>query len=318
VAGILFAVLYSAGLSLIRLAIPADWTAGSSDWLEANARAIELALNLVPYAGIAFLWFIGVIRDHLGDVEDRLFVTIFLGSGLLFLALTFMGAAMASGLLSSYAVAPDIIVEGGVFTYGREVMFRVINVYAIRMAGVFMITLGTIWMRTGLMHRGWTVFTYALALMVALWPGLCSGWMVWSQTNCYQISLIRSQLAQAVVVDAEMVSYFVYHCMFDLGADALEVPTADEFNGALVKGDGVGGDQLVAGGAFGQGNAVVKAEDHAPSIQTGGAVFMGPGPVIDQDFDILQLLLEVKGQIGQRFDNQCFKCFSRQAGVAAS
>jgi hypothetical protein len=166
VAGILIAVLYSAGLTLIRLAIPTDATADSGVWMETNARAISLALNLVPYAGIAFLWFIGVIRDRLGDVEDRFFATIFLGSGLLFLALTFMGAALAGSLLSSYAAAPDTIIAGGVFTYGREVMFQVINVYAIRMAGVFMMTLGTIWLRSGVMHRGWALLTYALALVL--------------------------------------------------------------------------------------------------------------------------------------------------------
>ena len=31
-----------------------------------------------------------------------------------------------------------------------------------------MISLGTIWLRTGLMHRGWAFVTYALALMLLL------------------------------------------------------------------------------------------------------------------------------------------------------
>ncbi|MFO7661104.1 MAG: hypothetical protein R6X18_00785 [Chloroflexota bacterium] len=166
VAGILFALLYGASVTLIRLAIPEEATVDSDVWLETNARAISLALNLVPYAGIAFLWFIGVIRDRLGDVEDRFFATIFLSSGLLFLALTFIGAALAGGLLSSFAAAPETIVSGGVFTYGREVMFQVINVYAIRMASVFMLTLGSIWLRSGLMHRGWALLTYGLALVL--------------------------------------------------------------------------------------------------------------------------------------------------------
>jgi hypothetical protein len=185
VAGILFAVLYGASLVLIRLVIPAGSAAGSGAWLDNNARAVDLALNLVPYAGIAFLWFIGVIRDRLGDLEDRFFATVFLGSGLIFLALTFAGAALAGGLLSSYAVAPRAIMESGVFTYGREVMFHIINVYAVRMAGVFMISLGTIWIRTGLMHRGWAIVTYALALVLlvsigySLWVSLIfPGWVL--------------------------------------------------------------------------------------------------------------------------------------------
>jgi hypothetical protein len=167
IAGIIFALLFGTGVALIRISIPAD-PAAESIWLETNSRTISLALNLVPYAGIAFLWFIGVIRDRLGDLEDRLFATVFLGSGLLFLALTFVGAALAGGLLSSYTVAPSTLVDSGVFTYSRAVMYQTINVYAMRMAGVFMISLGTIWLRTGLMRRGWALLTYALALILLL------------------------------------------------------------------------------------------------------------------------------------------------------
>jgi hypothetical protein len=168
IAGIIFAVLYGASLVLIRLSIPADVAAADPVWLKNNAGTISLALFLVPYAGIAFLWFIGVIRDLFGELEDRLFATVFLGSGLLFLAMTFIGAALAGALVSSYANAPGGVMESGIFTYNREVMYRIINVYSFRMAGVFMISLGTIWYRTGLMHRGWAFLTYALALVLLL------------------------------------------------------------------------------------------------------------------------------------------------------
>jgi hypothetical protein len=167
IAGILFALLFGAGLVLIRISIPAD-PAAENNWLETNAKTIALALNLIPYAGIAFLWFIGVIRGQMGELEDRLFATVFLGSGLLFLALTFAGAALAGGLLSSYRAAPDALVVSGVFTYSREVIYHTINVYAMRMAGVFMISLGTIWLRTGLMRRGWALLTYILALVLLM------------------------------------------------------------------------------------------------------------------------------------------------------
>jgi hypothetical protein len=167
IAGILFALLYGTSLVLVRISIPSD-PAAESAWLETNATKVSLALNLVPFAGIAFLWFIGVSRDRLEDLEDRLFATVFLGSGLLFLAMTFVGAALAGGLLSSYLVAPSALVESGLFTYSRAVMYQIINVYAIRMAGVFMISLGTIWLRTGLMQRGWAFLTYALALVLLL------------------------------------------------------------------------------------------------------------------------------------------------------
>lgn len=80
---------------LVRLSIPAYPAIDNAAWTEANSGKIALALNLVPYAGIAFLWFIGVIHDRLANSEDRFFATVLLGSGLLFLALTFAGAALA-------------------------------------------------------------------------------------------------------------------------------------------------------------------------------------------------------------------------------
>jgi hypothetical protein len=59
-------------------------------------------------------------------------------------------------------------VQSGVLTYSRKVIYHVFNIYAIRMAGVFMISLATIWLRTGLMHRGWAFLTYVLALLLLL------------------------------------------------------------------------------------------------------------------------------------------------------
>ena len=68
---------------------------------------MALALNLVPFAGIAFLWFIGVLRDRLGEREDRFFATVFLGSGLLFLAMLFISAAVAGGIIIAHTADPQ-------------------------------------------------------------------------------------------------------------------------------------------------------------------------------------------------------------------
>ncbi len=164
-AGILFSLLYGTALVLIRISIPGDIMA-NPDWLDQYSRLVTLALNLVPYAGIAFIWFIGVIRDHLGDREDRFFSTVFLGSGLLFLALTFVSAALVGGILSTYQVEKNLIINTGLYTYNRAVIYNIINIYAVRMAGVFMISISTIWIRTGSMHKGWSFLTYGLALIL--------------------------------------------------------------------------------------------------------------------------------------------------------
>ena len=167
IAGILFAVLFSTSVTLIRLSVPANPGDGGM-WLAANTGGISLALNLMPFAGIAFLWFIGVVRDRLGRLEDQFFSTVFFGSGLLFLAMTFASAALAGGILASSSVTPGNLIDSGVYSFGRAVMYQISNVYAIRMGGVFMISLATIWVRSQTMPRGLVFLTYALALVLLL------------------------------------------------------------------------------------------------------------------------------------------------------
>src|SRR5262245_35138523 len=98
IAGVLFAILLTTALVLIRLAAPSE---GShfAEWVAdpARRRMVVVALNLVPFAAIAFLWFIGVVRDRIGEREDRFFATVFLGSGLLFVAMLFVASAVTAG-----------------------------------------------------------------------------------------------------------------------------------------------------------------------------------------------------------------------------
>src|SRR4051794_4972959 len=98
IAGIAFSLLLITCLLLLQVSVPRH-PLEPGTWLAQNTGGVELALNLVPFAGIAFLWFIGVVRDRIGTLEDRLFSTVFLGSGLLFLAMLFASAAVAGGLL---------------------------------------------------------------------------------------------------------------------------------------------------------------------------------------------------------------------------
>lgn len=167
VAGILFALLLGISIVLIRVSIPAD-PADGGEWLKERANTVALALSLVPLAGIAFLWFIGVVRDRIGQLEDRFFSSVFFGSGLLYLAMMFVSAALAGGLLSAYAIMPTQLLESGLYTFTRSVMWRVTNIYAIRMAGAFMISLGTIGVRTGTMPRWLAFLTYGLASVLLL------------------------------------------------------------------------------------------------------------------------------------------------------
>jgi hypothetical protein len=178
VAGILFAVLFTTSMVLIRLALPEALRGrDTAAWLQGNTTTITLALTLVPFAGIAFLWFMGVVRARQGRLEDQFFATVFLGSGLLFLAMMFASAAIAGGILSSYAIDAGVLTNSGVLTFGRAVMYAITNVYAIRMAGVFMMSLSAIWMRTGVMPRVFVLLTIALALLLLVSSNL-SLWLI--------------------------------------------------------------------------------------------------------------------------------------------
>jgi hypothetical protein len=178
IAGIVFAVLFTISDVLFRLALPEDLSRSSTTaWLQINTSSISLALMLVPFAGIAFLWFVGVIRDRLGEFEDQFFATVFFGSGLLFLAMMFVSAAIIGGLLTSFAVMSDTLIQSGVVHFARSLVFTIMNIYAIRMAGVFMLSLGTIWLRTRMMPRPLVFLTYALALAMLLTINL-SLWLI--------------------------------------------------------------------------------------------------------------------------------------------
>jgi hypothetical protein len=167
VVGILFSLLFSTSLVLLRSAIPEDPAAGM-DWIQAGASQIALALKLMPFAGIAFIWFIGVMRDRMGEYEDRFFSAVFYGSGLLFLCMVFVSTAIAGGILATAHFIEDTTLQSQALYFGRAVMFQISNIYALRMAGVFMISLGTIWWRTGLMPRWLALITYLLAVTLLL------------------------------------------------------------------------------------------------------------------------------------------------------
>jgi hypothetical protein len=167
VAGILFSILLLTSLILIRISVPAS-AQEAGGWLASNWNLVDLALNILPFAGIAFLWFIGVVRDRLGSNEDRFFATVFLGSGLLFLAMLFSSAAVAGGIISLYGVAPGTLINSNVYALGRALTYEYMNVYSMRMAGVFMISTCTLSLRTGIVPRWMAIVGLVLALFLLL------------------------------------------------------------------------------------------------------------------------------------------------------
>jgi hypothetical protein len=203
VAGILFSILFIISVVLVRLSVPAN-PQDAGTWLATNGRNVGLALNLVPFAGVAFLWFIGVVRDRIGQYEDRLFSTVFLGSGLLFLAMLFASSAVAGGVITTYGSTPGQLMDPSTYGFGRSVTYELTNTYAIKMAGVFMISTCTLFLRLKLMPPWMAFLGYALALLLLLSIGYNS-WVslvfpLWTFVLSVQILIgnYRKETARAV------------------------------------------------------------------------------------------------------------------------
>ena len=127
-----------------------------------------VALYLIPFAGLAFLWFIGVIRDRIGHAEDRLFATVFMGTGLLFVAMLFVAAAIAGGLITAQAHSGSTKLSPEVWRFGRHTTFLVLTVFAMRMAGAFALVTTTIGLRIGILPRWLVAFGIVVAVVLLL------------------------------------------------------------------------------------------------------------------------------------------------------
>jgi hypothetical protein len=164
-AGVLFALLFGTVIVLLRLRMP-EGIKDSAEWLSVNHTGLTTAAVLMPFAGISFLWFIGVVRDGFGHYEDRFFATVVFGSGILFLAMMFVATAVSAGLVAMNTGVVDQAAHEEVVDFGKMVVLSTTKTYAVRMAAVFMISSATIWLRTGLMPKWLAFLSYLVALSI--------------------------------------------------------------------------------------------------------------------------------------------------------
>ncbi|MFB0620478.1 hypothetical protein [Streptomyces sp. AGS-58] len=168
-AGVVFALLLAAAIVLVRLGIPEGADAiGARGFTDPGRRdALRTALALVPFAGIFFLWFIGAVRAHVGDAEDRFLATVFLGSGLVFTAMMF-GASAAAGAVLAVAHPAGAAPAPATWDFGRHFAYTLMTGYAMRMAAVFVSSLSVIGHRLGVLPRWLTVLGVLTALTLLL------------------------------------------------------------------------------------------------------------------------------------------------------
>ena len=170
VAGIVFSILLITSQVMIWRSIPPNPLSSPVE-LAQKAASVGFALNLIPFAGVAFLWFVAVVRDRLGIYEDRFFATVLLGSGLLYIAMMFTGVALSSALIAQVGRGTEELASSGAYALGREQIGRLMGVFSTKMAAVFMFTTSRIFWRTRILPRPMMYFSYALAILFLVSTG---------------------------------------------------------------------------------------------------------------------------------------------------
>lgn len=143
--GVLFAVLFTVALVLVRqgpgLDDP-DATYAAFYASDAQNLLVTVGLYIVPFAGIACLWHMIATRTYLQALAPTTAIPAWLqlASGVLFVALVFAGTATAGGvaLLSRFsgAAPPSPDIARALAAVGYTMVF----VYAVRAAGMCIIT----------------------------------------------------------------------------------------------------------------------------------------------------------------------------------
>jgi len=163
--GIVFAGLFTAGLVLInqipRLDSP-DSTYAAFYATGSGGVLVTVGLYIVPFAGIAFLYFMMAFRALLDRPAD-LTQGLQLASGVVYVCMLFAGSAAAGAvaLMLHFAdvPAPPVSVDRVLTSIGYGLVF----VYGVRVAGMFTITTTTLARRAGLMPRWLAILSYLMA-----------------------------------------------------------------------------------------------------------------------------------------------------------
>jgi hypothetical protein len=176
IAGILFAAFFTAALLLMRsspltaaddAALIQLFAEGRDQWLFVGA------MYLAPFAGIMFLWFMAVIRDQIGEREDRFFATVFFGSGLLFVAMLFAASAVAGSIVVGVRYLDLGAPAATDTTSARALAYTLLFGFSTRAAAVFLISLATIGLRSRAFPNwfAWTGYVLGILLfvVVAIW-----------------------------------------------------------------------------------------------------------------------------------------------------
>jgi len=133
---------------------------------------------------------------------------VFLGSGLLFVAMLFAAAAFAGGLIVHAAAGSGAAPGPDTLATGREVTSLLLRVYAMRMAAVFTMSTATITLRTQVTPRWIGILGIAVAVVLLVtvtvtpWTELLfPAWILLLSVDILRTGLKRSRDAATTAAD---------------------------------------------------------------------------------------------------------------------
>jgi hypothetical protein len=165
VAGLAFAIIFTAAFGLLRAGEPPSDAAAFRAWWEVSRDRIAVGTYLVPFAGIAFIWFVAAVRRRIGHGEGLFFSSVFLGSALVFVATMFVTGAAAGSVI----VAADHLDIGRIqdlAAVSHALAYAVFFGFTVKMAAMFMLIVASIGRTARALPRWLVLLTIALGLVL--------------------------------------------------------------------------------------------------------------------------------------------------------
>lgn len=173
IAGMMFAVLSIVGLSMLSSFPSLGLTdAQLTAWFDDGTHQAQLITGLVltTTSTIMFLWFVAVIRQRLGDSEDKFFATVFLGSSIVFVGILLVGAAALAAPAAATTLADASSVSPASASLAGGLGSALLLVVAPRVQAVVIISTSTVIRRSGRFPRWVPVVGFVLGIAIFVVP----------------------------------------------------------------------------------------------------------------------------------------------------
>ena len=173
VAGVVFAVLALIGVALLfEFTEVVDSETEPADWLRdsGNRTRQVTALNLIAISSVAFMWFVAVIRRRIGDREDRFVGTVFLGSGIAFVAVWLAAATALTAPAFALTYFDDATISNASVSYAAGLGSAYLWVVLPRIAAVFTLATATLIRHTRALPTWLAIVSYVTGIGMLVVP----------------------------------------------------------------------------------------------------------------------------------------------------